>query len=66
MKREDIEKYVKVIELRPEAKYILIVSRDSGLRAEDLQKLKLNDQFLDEMLLIEGNPNEVIRVVERT
>lgn len=61
MKREDVEKYLRVLKLDPAAKYMLIVSKDSGLHGEDLERLKLSDQFLDEILLIEG---DVVRMVE--
>jgi|GEM_PF-4989569 hypothetical protein len=66
MKKEDVEKYVKVLKLDPEAKYMLVISKDSGLTPEDCQQLKLDSTFIDEMLMIEGNPYESIRQIEIT
>lgn len=66
MNTKDIEKYIKVIKLDPNAKYILCVSKDSGISLSELCRVKLNEQFLDEVFLLEGNLDQVIKVIPTT
>ncbi len=63
---KELESYIRLLKLDPDAKYMLIVSRDSGLSYEDLCSLKLADQFVDEILFIQGNVHELVRHVQIT
>ncbi len=63
MTKEDIEQYVKVIEIKPDSKYMLVVSLDSGMSAENMASLKLPDNFTEQSLLLRGNINDVIKVI---
>lgn len=60
MKKEDIEQYIKVLTVDPNSKYILFISRLSGLRKAEVAQLKLNENFIDEILLVDGNVNDVV------
>ena len=66
LRKRNIEQYIKVLKIDPKAKYMLIVSSSSGLSREDLVRLKLNDNFQDEILLVHGNPNKLIRQIKIT
>lgn len=60
MTLEDIENYIKVIEVNPKSKYLLVVSKAAGIPASDLYGLKLNEQFIDTVMLVSGRPKDMI------
>ncbi len=63
---KDAEQYIKVLRLSPDSKYLLVISTDSGLTPKDVQKLRLNDSFLDEIIFVRGNLDQVIRALPTT
>lgn len=60
MTLEEIENYIKVIEINPNSRYVLVVSRASGLSPRDLQTIQLDEKFIDTIMLVSGRPNDVI------
>lgn len=63
MQKTDIEDYVKALEIKPDSKYLLVVSDKTYVKPEELARLQLPHQIHAEILLIHGDPS-LIQLIE--
>lgn len=65
MEIKDIEKYVHAFPMQKGKKYLLVVSKESGLSMEKLAHLTLPSNFFIEMLVVSGDPQKQVVIKEK-
>jgi len=60
LRKREITNFIEAIEVNPNSKYLLVISKRSGLRPVEVAKIKLNESFLDTIVMVDGNPRDGI------